>query len=85
MNAVRNQLLIALCCVALIVYIVLLGRIAVGLIADQISQLRLIQLATLDSMPHRPVRLDTVVTVGSARPSQPAQESTDRHEPAHRR
>ena len=34
MNAVRNQLLIALCCVALIVYIVLLGRIAVGLIAD---------------------------------------------------
>lgn len=58
---------------------------AVGLIADQISQLRLIQLATLDSMPHRPVRLDTVVPVGSARPSQPAPESTDRHEPAHRR
>lgn len=33
--------------------------IAVGLIADQISQIRLIQLASLDSLPRRPVRSDS--------------------------
>lgn len=33
--------------------------IAVGLIADQISQLRLIQLASIVSLPHRPVLSDT--------------------------
>jgi glycosyltransferase involved in cell wall biosynthesis len=33
--------------------------IAVGLIADQISQLRLIQLASIASLPHRPVLSDT--------------------------
>ena len=35
--------------------------VGIGLIADQISQLRLIQLATLDSTPHRPIRTDSVV------------------------
>lgn len=34
--------------------------IAVGLIADQISQLRLIQLASIASLPHRPIRSDTM-------------------------
>lgn len=34
--------------------------IAVGLIADQISQLRLIQLASIASLPHRPVLSDTI-------------------------
>ena len=34
--------------------------LAVGLIADQISQLRLIQLATLESVPKRPVRSDAI-------------------------
>lgn len=32
--------------------------VAVGLIADQISQLRLIQLASISSLPHRPIRSD---------------------------
>jgi len=35
--------------------------IAVGLIADQISQLRLIQLASIASLPHRPVHSDTLI------------------------
>jgi glycosyltransferase involved in cell wall biosynthesis len=33
--------------------------ISVGLIADQISQLRLIQLASLSSLPYRPVKFDS--------------------------
>lgn len=33
--------------------------VAVGLIADQISQLRLIQLASLSSLPYRPIKFDS--------------------------
>jgi hypothetical protein len=33
--------------------------IAVGLIADQISQLRLIQLASLSTLPFRPIKFDS--------------------------
>jgi glycosyltransferase involved in cell wall biosynthesis len=53
---------------------------AVGLIADQISQLRLIQLATLDSMPHRPVRLDTVAVARSGPGPDATREAAERHE-----
>lgn len=34
--------------------------VAIGLIADQISQLRLIQLASIATLPHRPIRSDTM-------------------------